>query len=240
MSLKNVLGMMLASRMAGRGRGGFGRGAMLGGLAGLGGRTGRKAGLAGLAYMAYRAYQDRAQDQTARPTPGSGSGADAADRTGGSLGDRIGSFVDQLTGTTSGKATTDTATDIGTDDIEGARAADSISEDTALLLLRGMIAAANADGTITQDERSRILQELERAGADDQDRRTMMHELDAPKPLHTLVGQIHDEETALEFYLASRAAVDAESPAHRDYLQNLRRRLDLSEEDLREIDALAP
>lgn len=235
MSLKNVLGMMLASRMAGGGRGGLGRAATLGGLAGLGGRTGRKAGLAGLAYMAYRAYQDRAQDQTARPTPGSGGGADAQDRTGGSLGDRIGGFVDQLTGATSGKATSDA----GTDDLQGARAADSISEDTALLLLRGMIAAANADGTITQDERNRILQELQRAGADDQDRRTMMHELDDPKPLDMLVGQIHDEETALEFYLASRAAIGAESPAHRDYLQNLRRRLDLSEEDVREIDALA-
>ena len=68
MSLKRVLGAMLASRVAGRGRtgGSLGTAAMLAALAGRRGMGG-KLGLAALGYMAYRAYRDQ-QAGAGRPS----------------------------------------------------------------------------------------------------------------------------------------------------------------------------
>ena len=86
MSLKHILGTMLATRMAGRGRrrGSLGTAAMLGGLGRRRRPMGGKLGLATLDYMAYRAYQDHQArsggplspvrstplDHTADPCPG--------------------------------------------------------------------------------------------------------------------------------------------------------------------------
>lgn len=245
MTMKRVLGLMLASRMAGRGRGrgGLGRTAALGGLGGLGGGMGRRAGVAGMAYMAYRAYQDKQsrQPQTGAATSGSTQGS-------GGIGGMISDLADRFSGTNrddnaqmkgAGMAQGGHAPAAGDDGVNEEHAAAAISEDTALLLLRGMISAANADGIISADERARIMQELDESGADTADRRQIEDELANPKPLDTLLVQIHDKETAEEFYLASRAAVDVDNQTHKAYLDNLRQRLNLSEEEAREIDSLA-
>ena len=41
------------------------------------------------------------------------------------------------------------------------------------------------------------------------ERRLISTEIENPKPLDTLLTQINDHDTAIEFYLASRAAVDS-------------------------------
>ncbi len=75
------------------------------------------------------------------------------------------------------------------------------------------------------------------AYSDAEDRRTMEREIANPKPLDELLAQVHDEETAQEFYLASRAAIDRETEQNRTYLRTLRERLNLSEEA--EVEELA-
>ncbi len=254
MSLKRILGTMLATRMGGRGRrrGALGSAAMLGGLgrrrrSGLAG----KAGLAALGYMAYKAYQDH-QSRTAgqsRATGGAGA-ASGSGSSSGSLTGMVQDLVDRVTGDTgsggtqshaaaSGRAA-DAAAPAGEEEMrEGAQAAESLSDDTALLLIRAMITAAYSDGAMSTDERQRIMSQIDEAGGDAEDRAVLEREIANPRPLDELLPHVTDEETAEEFYLASRAAVDGETEANRTYLAELRRRLDLSEEQVAEAEELA-
>jgi uncharacterized membrane protein YebE (DUF533 family) len=260
MSMKRILGMMLASRMAGRGmRGGMKSGG-LGGLASIGLLGGRKASLAALGYMAYRAYQDRqartgdVQPQSAagsgRASSGASSGLGSA-ASGAGLAGMLGGIVKSLSDTLSGAQGAQAGrAPAGAREGTGAsskaaftpeeeRAAETFSEETALLLVRAMVAAANADGAITAEERERIMSQANEAGADAEDRRALEAELANPQPLDELLGQVRDQETAEEFYLASRMAIDGATEANRAYLAGLRERLGLAEQDAADINAMS-
>jgi hypothetical protein len=98
MSMKRMLGMMLASRMPGRGmRGGMGRGMGGGGLGGgglgglaaagmLGGRRGGLGQKAGLAALGYRAYQDHQAHNQGTGAGASGNPVSNAQSGGGHTG----------------------------------------------------------------------------------------------------------------------------------------------------------
>ena len=230
MSLKRVLGMMLASRMAGRGRrrGSLGSAAMLGALGGRRRGMGGKLGMAALGYMAYQAYQDhqtRTGGGAARPGGQGGIGGMIRD-----VADRIGAVSG------GGRAGAQPAASEFTED---ERAAEQFSEGKALLLIRAMITAAYSDGALSEAERARIMGEIDEAGADPEDRRTMEREIANPRPLEELLQDVRDHETAEEFYLASRAAIDGETDENRAYLATLRQRLGLSEEEAAEVEQLA-
>ena len=231
MSLKRILGTMLASRMAGRGRGrgSLGTAAMLGGLGHRRGGMGGKLGIAALGYMAYRAYQDH---QARNPEAARGSTAGASS---GGIGGMIKDVADRLSGGGSAGAQGGAMPHYQEDE----RAAEEFSDATALLLIRAMITAAYSDGALSEGERARIMQEIDEAGATSEDRRTMEREIANPKPLDELLGEVHDQEMAQEFYLASRAAVDGDTEQNRSYLSNLRQRLGLSEQDAAEVEELA-
>ena len=228
MSLKRILGVMLASRMAGRGRrrGSLGSAALLGGLGGRGMRG--KAGVAALGYMAYQAYRDHQSRQRA-------SGSTVHTPKTGSSSSGLGGIFDQIAGALGGETQSQEAPDP-----RHQQAAEAMSDDRALLLIRGMIAAAHADGTLSMDERHRITGQLDEAEASADERRLMNTEIENPKPLDTLLAQIDDHDTAIEFYLASRAAVDSETEANRAYLTLLRNRLAITEDEAREAEELAP
>lgn len=231
MSMKRVLGMMLASRMAGRGRGrgGLGSALMMGALGRRRRGMGGKLGMAALGVMAYRAYQDH----QAR-TGGSAGGGSAAGQ--GGIGGMLRDVADRISG---GAASgSDQRAGASTPSAEDERAAEQFSEDRALLLIRAMVTAAYSDGALSQDERARILGQLDHSGADPEDRRIMEREIANPRPLDELLGQVRDQETSEEFYLASRAAIDGNTDANRSYLATLRQRLGLSEEDAAEVDQM--
>lgn len=245
MALKRVLGMMLASRLAGRGRrrGGLGAAGLLGGLGyrrrrGLGG----KLGLASLGYMAYRAYQDH-QKRTAGASSGATSGAGVTSGgSSGGIGGMIQDAADRLTGggaSSGGSAQPEPRGAEPEPDLsEDEAAAERVSDDEALLLIRAMIAAAHADGVLSEEERVGIMGQIDEAGADEADRRVMEREIADPKPVDELLAQVRDEETAQRFYLASCAAVDPDTERNRAYLSDLRRRLGLSEEEAAEVEEL--
>ncbi len=248
-NLQRILGTMLLSRMGSRGAMGGAMGGALGtaALMGLGGRRGglgRKAGLAALAYLAYRAYQDRG-----RAAPGAAAGAEAGAGQQRTLGGTIGGIIDSLTGPArggeagGGDARPSLGDRIG--DAFGGRepaaapAEGEVSDGRALLLIRAMITAANSDGRISEDERRRILAKLDEDGADADDRRTVERELANPVPLEDLLREVRDEDTAQQFYLASRVAVEGETGVQKSYLEFLRQRLALPEEDVAEVDQIA-
>lgn len=248
MSMKRILGTMLATRMAGRGRsrGALGSASALGLLgsrrrrhSGIGG----KLGLAALGYMAYQAYQD-SQSRQAGSTGRTGTAGAAGASSGGSivdtLRDKANEFLAGGPQPEAGAAGSGTAETPDEQELhEGEAAAERFSEDEAMLMIRAMITAAYADGSLSQEERGRIVQAIGDAEATPEERATMEREIANPQPLEQLLTQVNDHETAEEFYLASRAAIDGDSEGDRRYLADLQKRLGLSEEEVAEADSLA-
>lgn len=101
------------------------------------------------------------------------------------------------------------------------------SDDTALLLVRAMVAAAKADGQIDQQEIARITGKLEEIGADEESRRFVAEELRRPLDLDAIVRAVPSPEVAVEVYAASLLAIEVDTPAERAYLQTLAGRLNL-------------
>jgi uncharacterized membrane protein YebE (DUF533 family) len=108
----------------------------------------------------------------------------------------------------------------------------------ALLMVRAMIAAANADYAVDETERDRILEALDGSGASDEERRFVLAELEAPLDLATLAGQVTSPDLARQVYAASRMAIDVDSPAERNYLARLAGRLGLTEDQVAALEAM--
>ena len=97
----------------------------------------------------------------------------------------------------------------------------------AILLLRAMIAAAKADGEVDAEERSRIVERLREAGAEENALRFVEEELAKPVDLYVITAEVRDAATAAEVYLASGAAINIDTEAERAYLERLALRLGL-------------
>ncbi len=241
-NLQRMLGALLATRMAGRGvTGGLLGTAVMGGLGG-------KAGLAALAYLAYRSYRDNQKkgpdNPEADPQPQQARG-DAARGGLSGIVDRIEDVIGSLTGGGAERGAGSRRSQglgdrIGNMlDPRGDTPAEEALEDRkALLLIRAMIAAANSDGAIKPHERQRILDRLDEAGADAEDHRIIEKEMLNPLPLDQLLREVDDPETARQFYLASRAAVEGATETQRSYLAYLRQRLALPQEDVAEVEKM--
>lgn len=239
-NLQRMLGAMLASRMGGRG----GMGGALGSAALMGGRGRRgggglagKAGLAALGYLAYRSYQNSKQNRERDVRPGQ------TPQGGGMLGGLLDSITGGgQTGTTAGSGDSfseriGNVLNPGTD--EPAPDESPVSDDKALLFIRAMIAAAYSDGELSPEERARIIAKLDEAGADDDDHRVIEKELRNPRPLDELLRAVQDPETAQQFYLASRAAVEGTNEVQKSYLSYLRQRLNLPDSAVAEAEQFA-
>lgn len=230
----------------------YGPAAGMGGLAG--GLTGgqgsgllQKAGLASLAYLAYRAYQD-----SQKPAP---AGSQPPPAAGGPLGgilDRLGlggAFGGAMGGGAAGGGAMGSGSVLGggaagglgdrlAGVLRGGAPEPDMGDAKALLLIRAMIAAANADGRISPDEQSRILDSLDAAQADPEDRRIVEAELRSPRPMDDIVREVRDPDTAEQVYLASELAVRGGSEVDRQYLAYLAARLGLSDSRRQELDSM--
>lgn len=221
-NLQRILGTMLASGLGGRSaRGGvFASGTRTPMRASRGGMN-QTAGLASLGHLAYQAYQQmKAQNPAAQNAPTVNLQGRSAHGDGPSLGDRM---AEQLA---RGPAPDDPAMRIG--------------DDKALLLVRAMVAAANADGRIDEGERGRILSMLDQSGATEEERQILERELADPPSLEDVVAHARagGGELAEQVWLASHLAIRPDSPADHDYLDRLAAHLNLNQsrqEELRQI-----
>jgi uncharacterized membrane protein YebE (DUF533 family) len=107
--------------------------------------------------------------------------------------------------------------------------------DDALLLIRAMVAAARADGRVDAAEESRILKQLDRAGATPGERALIEHELRAARPFDPSAHSADDPRRAARIYAASAMVLDADRPAERRYLLDLARRLRLPPETIVDV-----
>lgn len=96
-----------------------------------------------------------------------------------------------------------------------------------LSLIRAMIAAANADGHIDEDERKRIGDRFDHSGIDRDAGAFLNAELENPLDLDALVASAQTEAQKVELYTASRLTIEPDTPAERDYLDRLASRLNL-------------
>jgi uncharacterized membrane protein YebE (DUF533 family) len=96
------------------------------------------------------------------------------------------------------------------------------SHDTGqMLILRGMLTAANADGHIDENERQRIYQQVDNFDLTTEDKAKLFDELRHPLSLQELINAVPDPQTAIEVYAASLLAIDEQQAASQDYLSRL-------------------
>lgn len=102
-------------------------------------------------------------------------------------------------------------------------------QDTAILLIRAMIAAAHADGVLDDDERARIFQQLDNLGLSEEEHDFMERELHAPWNAAALAASASSPDVARQVYAASLLAIEVDTPEERSYLEELAGRLRLDE-----------
>ncbi|UCF92677.1 MAG: tellurite resistance TerB family protein [Desulfobacterales bacterium] len=105
----------------------------------------------------------------------------------------------------------------------------------AVLLIRAMIAAANADGTMDEEERGRILNRLKEVQLTPEEHAFIVQELLSPCDLDTIVKAVTSPETARQVYAVSLMAIEVDTDAERRYIQGLSRRLGLDADAVSEI-----
>ena len=105
----------------------------------------------------------------------------------------------------------------------------------AVLLIRAMIAAANADGVIDEEERNRILKKFETADLSDQEHSFIVKELLSPAGLEDIVAQVKSPEMAKKVFSVSLLAIEVDTDAERTYMNTLARQMNLNESDLNDI-----
>jgi len=99
-----------------------------------------------------------------------------------------------------------------------------------LVLIRGMVAAAKADGTIDASEQQKLFSEVERMGLDAAAKAYVFDLLTKPADLESIASAVATQEQGAELYLASRLAIDPDHAAERAYLDALASRLRLPAE----------
>src|SRR5262245_3038612 len=91
----------------------------------------------------------------------------------------------------------------------------------ALLLIRAMIAAANADHVVDDVERQTIVQKVTASGLGVEEQGFIEQELSNPLDLRSLANQVKSPEMAEQIYAASILALEVDSDAERNYLVRL-------------------
>lgn len=101
-------------------------------------------------------------------------------------------------------------------------------------LIRSMIAAANADGTIDAEERANILQRAMEAGLDSATQQFLMGELRAPASIEQIAAATR-EELRLETWAAALISITVDTDAENAYLERLAAALGLTAEDQQRV-----
>jgi uncharacterized membrane protein YebE (DUF533 family) len=108
-----------------------------------------------------------------------------------------------------------------------------------LALIRAMIAGAKADGHIDAEEQKRIFDQVGAFQLDAEAKAFVFDALGAPITVSEIAALARTPEQAAEIYLASRLAMDPDSPAERAYLEALAHRLQLPADLVAHLDRQA-
>lgn len=103
----------------------------------------------------------------------------------------------------------------------------SATQADPMLLIRAMIASANADGQLDETERIRILGQLEGGGLSEAEKDFLCGEFDRPWSPAALANAASSPAVAAQVYTVSLLAIDVDTQEERDYLERLRQMLGL-------------
>lgn len=112
-------------------------------------------------------------------------------------------------------------------------------ERRSAVLLKTMIAAANADGHIDAAERQQLLARIDELGADEELRAWISDGMDAPADIAALAREADSQETAMEMYLAAVSMVDIDDPQERAWLDRFSQALGLEPKMAQELERQA-
>lgn len=117
--------------------------------------------------------------------------------------------------------------------------ASAVSNEAALLYIRGMVAAAAADGRIDAGEQQKILGSLKQAGLDAAAEEFLANELNTPASVADLARSVSSEAEAIQLFTASRIAIDLDTAEEHEFLVSLAQTLGLDGNLVAHIDAEA-
>ncbi|MCP5437765.1 MAG: tellurite resistance TerB family protein [Chromatiaceae bacterium] len=118
----------------------------------------------------------------------------------------------------------------------GVSPAPQSSQATAELVLRGMINIAKSDGEISREESQRIVGKILETGQLDEDsRQWLAREMQKPLDLQGLAADIPNPQVAAQVYAASLLAVEIDTVAEKQYLEQFARLTGLSPQVVQQI-----
>lgn len=107
------------------------------------------------------------------------------------------------------------------------------------LVLKAMINAAKSDGQIDEEEIQRIVGKLQEVGADADDQRYVLTQMQKPLETEKLISAARGQpELAAQIYAASLMAIEVDTSAEKDYLGKLASGLRLNAEVTRRIEQM--
>ncbi len=107
------------------------------------------------------------------------------------------------------------------------------------LVLMAMINAVKADGQIDEKEMQRIIGKLKDAGADEEDQRYLISQMQKPMETERLISAAKGQpELAAQIYAASILAIEVDTMAEKAYLAKLATGLNLTPEVTRSIEQM--
>lgn len=115
----------------------------------------------------------------------------------------------------------------------------AISNDTATLYIRAMIAAAAADGRIDASEQKQILGGLQQAGIGAEAQAFLQNEIENPASAEDLANAVSSPQEAVQVYTAARLAIEPDTREEGDFLAELAERLGIDAQLAGHIDATA-
>jgi uncharacterized membrane protein YebE (DUF533 family) len=232
MDTRKLLEILTQNPGAGAAAGGF-AGSLIGNVLG-GGRGGKKmvkyGGLAAVGYVAYQAWQKNQAQKRGLPAPPGGLQALLGQVLGGQAGAGTAGAASGVGAGAAGVASPPPALPAPFDLESPANGAN------ALRVLRAMIAASKADGSIDPTERERIFSKVGEAGLSQADHDEVLRLLGQPPDLDAIVRGVDSKELATEIYAASLLAVSPANRAERAWLDMLAARLGLEGELTLELD----
>lgn len=246
-NLGDLLGSFMQSTLSKSGEGRIGNvlqdlqsslGSMMGGQGGQGGQGGLGGVLGNVLDMAKTTLGNASQN----PAQAAGLGAILGSVLGGggkSISGAVkGGALALLAGvaykalTNAGKAASGHATGGETPQFSGGQvpvalagpetpAQAQVLEQTAELVIKGMINVAKSDGQVSADEIQRIVGKLKEAGMQGDAEAWILAELRKPLDLDAFAAEIPNREVAAQVYAASLLAVEVDTPQERAYLTDL-------------------
>ncbi len=115
----------------------------------------------------------------------------------------------------------------------------AVTNETAVLYIRAMIAAAAADGRIDPAEQAKIMGGLKQAGLEQEAHDFIVQEIQNPATADQLAAACQSGEQAVQVFTAARIAIDLDTNEENDFLVDLATKLGIDGKLAQHIDAAA-